>query len=57
MGDRAELSGYYILPLLASYFNISIDELISYTPQMEQEDIKDLYHRLAEAFSENHLMK
>ncbi|PFJ14039.1 transcriptional regulator [Bacillus cereus] len=40
------------LPLLASYFNISIDELISYTPQMEQEDIKDLYHRLAEAFSE-----
>lgn len=40
------------LPLLASYFNISIDELISYKPQMEQEDIKNLYHRLAEAFSE-----
>ncbi|MFK4294740.1 transcriptional regulator with XRE-family HTH domain [Bacillus sp. RC240] len=40
------------LPLLASYFNISIDELICYTPQMEQEDIKNLYHRLAEAFSE-----
>ncbi|PEI72595.1 transcriptional regulator [Bacillus wiedmannii] len=40
------------LPLLASYFNISIDELISYKPQMEQEDIKDLYHRLAKAFSE-----
>ncbi|WP_242296429.1 MULTISPECIES: helix-turn-helix domain-containing protein [unclassified Bacillus cereus group] len=40
------------LPLLASYFNISIDELICYTPQMEPEDIRDLYHRLAEAFSE-----
>ncbi|PDZ43233.1 helix-turn-helix domain-containing protein [Bacillus wiedmannii] len=40
------------LPLLASYFNISIDELICYTPQMEQEAIKNLYHRLAEAFSE-----
>ncbi|MGQ0518859.1 transcriptional regulator, partial [Bacillus sp. D-CC] len=40
------------LPLLASYFNISIDELISYKPQMKQEDIKNLYHRLAEAFSE-----
>ncbi|MED1557113.1 helix-turn-helix transcriptional regulator [Bacillus paramycoides] len=40
------------LPLLASYFNISIDELIGYAPQMEQEDIKSLYHRLAEAFSE-----
>ena len=33
------------LPLLASYFNISIDELISYTPQMEQEDIKNLYYQ------------
>ncbi|MGE6537691.1 helix-turn-helix domain-containing protein [Bacillus luti] len=40
------------LPLLAAYFNISIDELIGYAPQMEQEDIKSLYHRLAEAFSE-----
>lgn len=40
------------LPLLASYFNISIDELICYTLQMEQEDIKNLYHRLAEAVSE-----
>ncbi|EOO77401.1 hypothetical protein IIC_01170 [Bacillus cereus VD021] len=40
------------MPLLASYFNISIDELICYTLQMEQEDIKNLYHRLAEAFSE-----
>ena len=41
MGDRAELSRHYILPLLASYFNISIDELISYKPQMEQEDIRN----------------
>lgn len=40
------------LPLLASYFNVSIDELIGYAPQMEQEDIKSVYHRLAEAFSE-----
>ena len=52
MGDGTELSRYNILPLLASYFNISIDELICYTPQMKQEDIKNLYHRLAEAFSE-----
>ncbi|MBG9538140.1 transcriptional regulator [Bacillus thuringiensis] len=40
------------LPMLASYFNISIDELICYTPQIGQEDIRDLYHRLAESFSE-----
>ncbi|MGN4425212.1 helix-turn-helix domain-containing protein [Bacillus cereus group sp. MYBK30-1] len=40
------------LPKLASYFNISVDELIGYAPQMTQEDIKNLYHRLAQAFSE-----
>ena len=39
------------LPMLASYFNISIDELMGYMPQMERGDIKKLYHRLAEDFS------
>lgn len=40
------------LPQLASYFNISIDELIGYTPQMTQDDIKKLYHKLSSAFAE-----
>lgn len=40
-----------LLPQLASYFNISIDELIGYFPQMTKEDIKKTYHRLAEDFS------
>lgn len=39
------------LPQLASYFNISIDELIGYSPQMTKEDIKKLYHRLSSEFS------
>lgn len=39
------------LPQLATYFNISIDELIGYTPQMSEEDIRKLYHRMAEEFS------
>jgi len=39
------------LPQLAAYFNISIDELIGYSPQMTKEDIKKLYHRLSSAFS------
>ncbi len=52
MGDRQSYPDTGILPLLASYFNISIDELICYTPQMEPEDNRDLYHRLAVAFSE-----
>jgi len=39
------------LPQLAAYFNISIDELIGYEPQMTREDIKKLYHRLTGDFS------
>ncbi|MBN7772339.1 helix-turn-helix domain-containing protein [Clostridium aminobutyricum] len=39
------------LPQLAAYFNISIDELIGYLPQMEKEDIKNLYYKLTAEFS------
>ncbi|MBS7007765.1 helix-turn-helix domain-containing protein [Anaerostipes sp.] len=39
------------LPQLAAYFNISVDELIGYEPQMTKEDIRRLYHRLAGEFS------
>lgn len=40
-----------LLPQLATYFNISIDELIGYLPQMTKKDIKKTYQRLAEDFS------
>lgn len=39
------------LPQLATYFNISIDELIGYEPQMTKEDITKLYNRLTGEFS------
>jgi transcriptional regulator with XRE-family HTH domain len=39
------------LPQLASYFNISIDALMGYTPQMTKEDIQALYNRLSSDFS------
>ncbi len=39
------------LPILASYFNVSIDELIGYEPQMVKEDIKNLYKRLCHDFT------
>lgn len=39
------------LPQLATYFNISIDELMGYSPQMNKEDVKKLYHRLSSEFS------
>lgn len=40
------------LPQLASYFNISVDELIDYQPQMIKDDIRKLYIRLSKDFAE-----
>jgi transcriptional regulator with XRE-family HTH domain len=40
-----------LLPVLASFFNISIDELIGYEPQMSKEDVRKLYQRLSVAFA------
>lgn len=39
------------LPLLSAYYNISIDELMGYEPQMTKEDILKLYHELSEDFA------
>ncbi len=40
-----------LLPLLATYFNISIDDLMDYKPQMTKEDISKLYRRLSSDFT------
>jgi len=40
-----------LLPQLASYFNISIDELMNYEPQMAKRDIAKLYSKLYEDLS------
>ena len=39
------------LPKLATYFNISVDELIDYQPQMTKEDIRELYRSLSGDFT------
>lgn len=39
------------IPQLAAYFNMSIDDLIGYSPQMTKEDIQKLYHKLASRFA------
>lgn len=39
------------LPILAAYFNISIDELMDYQPQMTKGDIRKLYLRLSADFA------
>lgn len=40
-----------LLPVLASYFDISIDELVDYQPQMSREELRKTYLRLADAFA------
>lgn len=40
-----------LLPLLATYFNISIDGLMDYQPQMTKEAISKLYRRLSADFA------
>lgn len=40
-----------LLPHIATYFNISIDELIGYSPQMDRSDIKRMYHKLSNDFA------
>lgn len=40
-----------LLPKLAAYFNISIDDLMGYEPQMTKEDIRKIYYKLSNDFS------
>lgn len=40
-----------LLPILASYFDISVDQLIGYEPQMTKADIRKLYRRLSLSFT------
>ena len=44
-----------LLPQLATHFNISIDELMGYEPQMSKKDIDKLYYKLYEDFSKKPL--
>ncbi|GCF92457.1 transcriptional regulator [Enterococcus florum] len=39
-----------LLPLLAAYFNISIDELLNYEPQLSNQEIQHIYTSLQRSF-------
>lgn len=41
-----------LLPKLATYFNVSIDELLGYEPQLTKDRIEKVYANLAKQFSE-----
>ncbi|MGI6422613.1 MAG: helix-turn-helix domain-containing protein [Syntrophomonadaceae bacterium] len=40
-----------LLPELATYFNISVDELLGYSPQMSREEIKKVYQEFSHDFA------
>lgn len=40
-----------LLPELATFFNVSVDELLGYSPQLTNEDIKKVYNKLSHAFA------
>lgn len=40
-----------ILPQLAAFFNVTIDELIGYSPQLSKEQIQNLYQKFAAEFA------
>lgn len=40
-----------LLPILASYFDISIDDLMGYAPQLDKREIKRIYDRLSKRFA------
>lgn len=48
---RQSLPDIMLLPRLASFFDVSIDELIGYEPQLSKEQIQKLYQDLASAFA------
>ncbi len=41
-----------ILPQLATYFDVTIDELMGYTPQLSKEQIQTLYQRFGKDFAQ-----
>lgn len=41
-----------ILPQLATFFDITVDELIGYTPQLSKEQIQNLYQKFCKKFAE-----
>ena len=41
-----------LLPQLATLFNVSLDELMGYEPQLTKDDIKKIYYSLADEFTE-----
>ncbi|MEZ4357922.1 MAG: helix-turn-helix transcriptional regulator [Eubacteriales bacterium] len=40
-----------LLPVIAAYFNMTVDELLGYEPQMTKEDVQKMYVSLCQSFA------
>lgn len=49
---KQSLPDVLLLPQLAAFFDITIDELLGYEPQLSREQIQKIYHDLTAAFAE-----
>ena len=47
---RLSMPDIMLVPALASFFDVSIDELLGYESQLSKEQIQKIYHELAEDF-------
>ncbi len=50
--NKQSLPDILILPVLASFFDVTIDELLGYEPQLSREQIQKIYRDLAADFAE-----
>lgn len=50
--NASSLPDIATLPLLAAYFDVTVDELLGYAPQLDAEEIGRIYRALAKDFSE-----
>ena len=48
---RQSMPDILLLPQLATFFNVTVDELIGYEPQLSKEQIKKIYMDLAQGFA------
>ena len=50
--NHQSLPDILLLPKLAAFFDVSVDELLGYAPQLGREQIQKIYHELSAQFAE-----
>ncbi len=50
--NKQSMPDIIMLPALASYFDVTVDELLGYEPQLSKEQIRKIYYELGKDFAE-----